>query len=250
MVGTGAPQACRRETRGNVHVQGATRPVSIVGATTLVLLCTGIALAGPAAAVDDEARPDVRVTHGPSCRPGGVVVEVAGGTVGHAVTLATTRAPGGEDTAEVAPGAVVVLATGEVDWGETIDPFLEIRALDGSGAAWVDELPGYSFTRPAEEDCAAIAPPTGAATVPPMGEVVPMPGLPEPDGSVPAGITPGSPPVDVSTRVVAAVDGAGPGWPLLAGGGALVATGAGLAVVAGTRRAGSRPRGSSSPGSA
>ncbi|SDN54326.1 hypothetical protein [Geodermatophilus sp. DSM 45219] len=229
-------------------MQVATRPVSIVGGGVLALVVAGVALAGPAAAVDHAARPDVRVTHGPSCRPGGVVVEVAGGTVGHAVTLATTRAPGGEDTAEVAPGAVVVLATGEVDWGETIDPFLEIRALDGSGAAWVDELPGYSFTRPAEEDCAAIAPPTGAAAVPPMGEVVP--GLPGPDGSVPAGTTPGSPPVDVSTRVVAAVDDAGPGWPLLAGGGALVATGAGLAVVAGARRAGSRPRGSSSPGSA
>lgn len=230
-------------TGGNVHVQVAARPVSIVGGGVLALVVAGVALAGPAAAVDHAARPDVRVTHGPSCRPGGVVVEVAGGTVGHAVTLATTRAPGGEDTAEVAPGAVVVLATGEVDWGETIDPFLEIRALDGSGAAWVDELPGYSFTRPAEEDCAAIAPPTGAAAVPPMGEVVP-------DGSVPAGTTPGSPAVDVSTRVVAAVDDAGPGWPLLAGGGALVATGAGLAVVAGARRAGSRPRGSSSPGSA
>jgi hypothetical protein len=203
----------------------------------------------PAAAVDHETRPDVRVTHGPSCRPGGVVVEVTGGTVGHAVTLATTRAPGGEDDAEVAPGAVVVLSTGEVAWGETIDPFLEISALDGSGTEWVDELPGYSFTRPAEEDCAAIAPPTGAAAVPPMGEVLPMP-VPGADGSVPSGITPGSPPVEVSARVVAAVDDAGPGWPLLAGGGALVATGAGLAVVAGVRRTGTRPRGSSSPGSA
>ena len=228
-------------------MQVATRPVSIVGGGMLALLVAGVALAVPAAAVDDEVHPDVRVTHGPSCRPGGVVVEVTGGTVGHAVTLATTRAPGGEATAEVAPGAVVVLATGEVDWGETINPFLEFSALDGSGAGWVDELPGYSFTRPAEEDCAAIAPPTGAAAVPPMGEVVP--GLPDSNGAVPAGITPGSPPVDVPTRVVAAVDDAGPGWPLLAGG-ALVATGAGLAVVAGVRRAGSGPRGSSSPGSA
>jgi hypothetical protein len=94
----------------------------------LVLLCAGTALAGPAAAVDDDARPDARVTHGPSCRPGGVVVEVTGGTVGHAVTLGTSRRPAGEQTAEVAPGAVVVLSTGSVDWGETIDPFLQYTA--------------------------------------------------------------------------------------------------------------------------
>ena len=216
-------------------MQVASRPVRVVGGGVLALLVAGIALAVPAAAVDHAARPDARVTHGPSCRPGGVVVEVTGGTVGHAVTLATTRAPGGEDTAEVAPGAVVVLATAEVAWGETIDPYVEFSALDGSGARWVDQLPGFSFTRPAQEDCAAIAPPTGAAAVPSMGEVVPMPG---------------TSPVEVPTRVVAAVEDAGPGWPLLVGGGALVATGAGLAVVAGIRRAWSRPRGSSPPGSA
>jgi hypothetical protein len=96
-------------------VQVATRPASVV-VMALALLCAGIALAGPAIAVDDVARPDARVTHGPSCRPGGVVVEVTGGTVGYAVTLGTGRRPAGEDAADVAPGAVVVLSTGEVDW--------------------------------------------------------------------------------------------------------------------------------------
>jgi hypothetical protein len=226
-------------------VQGATRPTSVV-VMALALLCAGIALAGPAAAVDDAARPDARVTHGPSCRPGGVVVEVLGGTVGYAVTLATTRSPAGEESAEVAPGAVVVLSTGPVEWGETIDPFLRYLALDGSGAGWVDELPGYSFTRPAAEDCAAIAPPTGAAVVPAPGELVPLPvpGLPDPS-AVPAG----SGAVVVSAQEAAAVTGGAP-WPLLAAGGALVVTGTGLAVVAGARRPGSRDRAPVSTGSA
>ena len=231
-------------------MQVATRPTSVVGAVVLAvlsgaLLCAGIALAGPAAAVDDDARPDARVTHGPSCRPGGVVVEVTGGTVGYAVTLATTRRPTGEESADVAPGAVVVLSTGPVEWGETIDPFLAYTALDGSGAGYVDELTGFSFTRPAAEDCAAISPPTGAAVVPAPGgtapvEVVPVPGLPDPSSAVPAG----SPPVAVSAQEVAAVADGGVPWPLLAAGGALLASGAGLAVVAGGRRPGARARAS------
>ena len=211
---------------------------SVTGVMTLALLCLGTALAGPAAAVDHDARPDARVTHGPSCRPGGVVVEVTGGTVAHAVTLATTRSPGGEDAAEVAPGAVVVLRTAPVEWGETIDPFLRYTALDGSGTAYVDDLPGYSFTRPAAEDCAAIAPSTGAA-------VVPLPGL----SDAATGVPDGAPAVAVSAQEVAAVAGGAP-WPLLTAGGALLVTGAGLVVVAGGRRPRSRDRAPASTGSA
>jgi hypothetical protein len=250
MVGTGAPQARRRRTRGKEHVLEATRPPSVV-VMALAMLCAGIALAGPAATVDDPARPDARVTNGPSCRPGGVVVEVTGGTVGYAVTLGTGRRPAGEDTADVAPGAVVVLSTGEVDWGETIDPFLEYTALDGSGDGWVDDLTGYRFTRPAAEDCAAISPPGGAAVVPQSGEAVPMPaaGVPDPGSVAPAGSTDGTPVVAVAAAQAAAVTGGVP-WPLLAAGGALVATGAGLALVAGSRRPGARGRAPTSPGSA
>ena len=232
-------------------MQVATRPTSVAGAVVLAvlsgaLLCAGIALAGPAAAVDHEARPDARVTHGPSCRPGGVVVEVTGGTVGYAVTLATTRRPTGEESADVAPGAVVVLSTGPVEWGETIDPFLEYTAVDGSGAGYVDELTGFSFTRPAAEDCAAITAPAGAAVVPPA-EVVPLPvpGSLDPGSAVPAG----SPPVEVSPQEVAAVAGGGIPWPLLAAGGALLASGTGLALVAGGR-SWTRDRAPASTGSA
>jgi hypothetical protein len=205
----------------------------------LALLAAGTALAGPAAAIDDPTRPDVRVTHGPSCRPGGVAVEVTGGTVGHAVTLGTGRRPAGEDAAEVAPGAVVVLTTADVDWGETLDPFLEFTALDGSGAGWVDELPGYSFTRPSAEDCAAIRPPSGAAVVPQAGQTLP----------VPAGIADGTPAVAVSAQEAAAVTGGVP-WPLVAAGGSLVATGAGFALVAMSRRPGARRRAPLSSGGA
>ncbi|SHN88724.1 hypothetical protein SAMN05660350_04714 [Geodermatophilus obscurus] len=222
-----------------------------MGVVVLALLCAGIAFAGPAAAVDDDTRPEARVTHGPSCRPGGVVVEVTGGTVGHAVTLGTSRRPAGEQSAEVAPGAVVVLSTGPVDWGETIDPFLQYAALDGSGAGWVDDLAGYDFTRPAAEDCAAISPPAGAAVVPQSGKAGPMPvpGPSDPSSTAPAGTVDGTPAVPVSAQEAAAVaDGAS--WPVLAAGGALVAASTGLVLVAGSRRPGGRPPAPRSFGSA
>jgi hypothetical protein len=155
----------------------------------------GVVTAAPAAAVDDPSKPDARVTNGPSCHPGGVVVEVTGGTVAYAVTLATTRSPQGEDSAEVAPGDTVVLRTGDVAWAETIDGRLEYVALDGSGATFVDELAGYTFTRPAEEDCSAIVAPAAPATVPPVvpgheGAAIPTESGTDdvrPDGSRPGG---------------------------------------------------------------
>ncbi len=176
------------------------------------LLAGGLVLAGPAAAADDPARPDARVTHGPSCRPGGVAVEVTAGTVAYAVTLATTRSPGGEDSAELQPGEVAVLRTGDVAWGERIDSRLEYAALDGSGDTHVDELDGFEFTRPAEEDCAAIASPSGAGDAPPAGvpeaptsvapsgagdappsaspESAPAEGDPAPEPALPSGVGP------------------------------------------------------------
>ncbi len=191
-------------------------------------LSAGVALAEPAAAVDDPSRPDSRVTHGPSCRPGGVVVEVTGGTVPYAVTLATTRSPLGEDSAEVRPGAIVVLSSGDVDWAETIDGRLEFTALDGSGTTFVDELEGYTFTRPAAEDCAAITVPAAAATVPlepgtgergdggapdadgaatPADDAGPVGALPDgtrPDGTRPGGTdAPGAAEAAAAGRVIA-----------------------------------------------
>ena len=134
-----------------------------------LLFGAALATAVPAAADDGSARPDARVTAGPSCRPGGLVVEVVAGTVPYSVRLATTRTPSGEDEAVLQPGQTVVLHSRDVDWGETIDGRLEYTARDGSGDTFVDELDEYSFTRPTKEDCDAVAAPTdpeGASTSP------------------------------------------------------------------------------------
>jgi len=128
-----------------------------------VLFGVALATAAPASALDDPSRPQGHVTHGPSCRPGGLVVEVAAGTSPYSVRLATTRTPSGEDEASLRPGETVTLHSGDVDYGETIDGRLEYTALDGSGATYVDELLEYSFTRPAKEDCDAIADPSPTA---------------------------------------------------------------------------------------
>jgi hypothetical protein len=126
----------------------------------LLLMGAGLATAAPAQAVDDPTRPDARVTYGPSCRPGGLVVEVTAGSAPYFVRLSTTRQPGGEDQATVAPGTTVTLRSDDVDWGETIDGRLEYTARDGSGVSYVDELENYSFTRPTREDCEAAHAPT------------------------------------------------------------------------------------------
>ncbi|MGK5110478.1 MULTISPECIES: hypothetical protein [unclassified Geodermatophilus] len=227
---------------------------AVRGAATVAGLCVGLAGAGligaaPALAVDDPDRPGARVTHGPSCRPGGVVVEITGGVVAYEVTLATSRASAGEDAAVVQPGEVVVLRTGDVDWGETIDPDLRYTSIDGTDA-YADELQGYSFTRPAAEDCAAITPPTGAAQVPPIGtppvlaapvdEVEPVPGR--------AGAGVESPVVPAAAATDLPVPDGGTSWPLLVTGSALLATSIGLARAAGRRRA--QPPGPVPPGSA
>src|SRR3954463_6706502 len=129
-----------------------------------VLLGLALATAAPAAAADDPTRPDARVTHGPSCRPGGLVVEIVAGTAPYSVRLATTRTPAGEDEASLGPGQTVVLRTGDVAYGETIDGRLEFAAQDGTGVTYVDELLEYSFTRPSKEDCDAIADPSSPDT--------------------------------------------------------------------------------------
>jgi hypothetical protein len=169
--------------------------------------------ASPAAAVEDPTRPDGRVTHGPSCKPGGLVVEVVGGTSPYVVRLATTRQPAGEDEATLAPGDTVTLRSGDVAWGETIDGRLEYTARDGSGDTFVDELETYSFTRPTQEDCEAVSDPSGieappaappsagVSSTPPSSEAVPAPsaaGQP-PAPSAGAGETGASVPADRTT---------------------------------------------------
>lgn len=193
----------------------------------LTLLTLGVLTAGPALAVGDGTHPDVHVTNGPSCRPGGVVVQVVAGTVPYHVVLATTRDPGGEDAADLAPGQTALLHSRDVDWGETIDSRLQFTALDGSGISYVDELDGWTFTRPAQSDCAAVASPAAG--------VVPSPGpiSPDPD-AVPAG-SHGSGAVPVQVRPAADQAGLAPTgtvspWPPVVSAVALLAAGAGVVV--------------------
>src|SRR4051812_3724038 len=136
----------------------------LVASVSAVLFGIALATAAPAFAVDDPTRPDAQVTHGPSCRPGGLVVEVVAGTKPYAVKLATTRTPSGEDDAVLQPGQSVVLHSDDVDYGETIDGRLEFAAQDGTGVTYADELEEYSFTRPTKEDCDAIADPSPTPT--------------------------------------------------------------------------------------
>jgi hypothetical protein len=156
----------------------------LVSGFVLLLFATSVAIAAPAAAIDDPTRPDARVTHGPSCRPGGLVVEITAGTAPYFVRLATTRNPAGEDEATLAPGTTVVLRSDDVDWGETIDGRLEYAARDDSGATHVDELHTYSFTRPTQEDCEAVLVPGDPTAVPsPSATVVPPSATEQPSAS-------------------------------------------------------------------
>jgi hypothetical protein len=191
-------------------------------ALTMSFLLGGIALAPSALAADDPGRPDVTVLGGPSCHPGGVQIRVVAGAVPYSVVLATTRDPDGEDAADLQPGETVVLHTGDVDWGETIDSRLVFTARDGSGDAFSDELVDYSFTRPAQEDCAAIAPSLAEtpATVPSVG-----PANRQPDLQVE---------VAAASQPVAPVDRT-PDWALIAAGVSLLGAAGGLALAAGSR---------------
>ncbi|TFV53683.1 hypothetical protein [Blastococcus sp. TF02A-35] len=146
------------------------------------VLAVLLSVTTPAAAVDDPSRPGVQVTRGPSCQPGGIVVELAGGTVPYTVRLATTRTPAGEDEVTLVAQGTAVLQTRDVAPGETIDPRLEFAAADGSGVTYVDELEDYTLTRPTTEDCeAALNPPvtppsTPTATVEPSSPAPSAPG--------------------------------------------------------------------------
>lgn len=180
---------------GSTRTTSGSRAAALTGLLVTAFAAAGLVTAGPAAAIDDPTRPDARVTHGPSCRPGGLVVEVVAGTVSYSVRLATTREPAGEDEALLLPGETAFLSTGDVAPGETIDARLEYAAQDDSGSAYVDELPDATFTRPTVEDCdLATAPPSPEPpSEPPAGSPTPPPGD-EPTAPAEPSVPPSSPP--------------------------------------------------------
>ncbi|MGY1886051.1 MULTISPECIES: hypothetical protein [unclassified Blastococcus] len=163
-------------------VRGAL-PAGVVTGLLVVLLGLAVSTAAPAQALDDPTRPDARVTHGPSCHPGGIVVEVVAGTAPYSVRLATTRTPSGEDEATLAPLGSVVLRTDDVAPGETIDPRLEFTARDGSGRTYVDELADYTLTRPTVEDCQVALSPPPPPPAPPTATVEPSEPAPTTSGA-------------------------------------------------------------------
>jgi hypothetical protein len=131
----------------------------------LVLLVGGaLAMAGPAAAAEDTTRPVARVVSGPSCSPGGMVIDVVARTAAYSVRLATTRTPAGEDSGTVQPGATLRLRGADVAYGETVDSRLEYTALDSSGTSYVDELDDWTMTRPSKADCDAVSAPSSTAS--------------------------------------------------------------------------------------
>ncbi|MGY2002875.1 hypothetical protein [Blastococcus sp. SYSU DS1024] len=162
-------------------VRGAL-PAGVVTGLLVVLLGLTVSAAAPAHALDDPTKPDARVTHGPSCRPGGIVVEVVAGTAPYSVRLATTRTPSGEDEATLVPLGSVVLRTDDVAPGETIDPRLEFTARDGSGRTHVDELTDYTLTRPTVEDCEVALSPPPPPPAPPTATVEPSAPAPSTTG--------------------------------------------------------------------
>jgi hypothetical protein len=100
-----------------------------------------------------------------------------------------------------------------------------LTARDGSGATFTDELVPYSFTRPAEEDCAAIAPSLAGTTASPA--TVPASGGPAPRDLQ---VAPAA-----AVQPVAPIDRT-PDWARIAAGVSLLGAAGGLGLVAGARR--------------
>ncbi|MCZ2829892.1 hypothetical protein O2W14_13705 [Modestobacter sp. VKM Ac-2986] len=187
----------------------------------LALGAGGVALATPAAAMEDPRRPTATVTHGPSCGPGVVRTLVTNGTQPHRVALVFDGSAE-QDSAVLAAGQQVELVSAPIAWGVTVDVSVAVSAGDGTPEAPV-ELETY--TRPSAEDCAAVAAPPsstappatatrpGPATSVESGTTPPTTGGPgSPEAAVPAIPVPGtSQPADPATPAPGTTSGSTPG---------------------------------------
>jgi hypothetical protein len=152
----------------------------VLGAAGALLL-TGIALAGPAAALEDPRRPVAEVTHGPSCGPGVVRVHVANGSRPLSVALVFDGAVV-QDAAALGPGDRVELGSADVAWGTTVH--VSVTVADAAGAAQLP-LDFGTYTRPSRADCDALVPLPEPGVAGPDRATTALPGAP----SVPAGGT-------------------------------------------------------------
>jgi hypothetical protein len=162
-------------------------PALVVLAAACLLLTTAIALAGPAAAIEDPRRPTAEVTHGPSCGPAVVRVAVTNGTAGHRVALVFDSAQE-QDAALLGSGQQAELASGDVGWGQTVDVSITVAGPDGTAEA---PIRFGTYTRPSAEDCTAVTP----MTPPGQGATEPVPATTS-SGRTSA---PGTPPSTSST---------------------------------------------------
>jgi hypothetical protein len=160
-------------------------PALLVVAVTCVLLTGAVALAGPAAAIEDPRRPTAEVTHGPSCGPAVVRVAVTNGNEAHRVALVFDGA-GAQDDAVLGGGEQAELVSEDVDWGQTVDVSVTVADADGTAE---EPIRFGTYTRPTAEDCAAVNPTTS--------EPGPEPTAPAPpatsSGTAPAPAPPSSP---------------------------------------------------------
>ena len=206
--------------------RAALSPALVLLGAACAFLTGLVALAGPAAAIEDPRRPTAEVTHGPSCGPSVVRVAVTNGSEPHALALVFDGADE-QDSAVLAAGEQVELGSGEIDWGRTVDVTVTVTDADGTAEAAI-ELGTY--TRPSAEDCAALTPtptpsetqpttprpvpstPTAPAPVPPTTATPSTPrpsppttpGRPRPSGSAPA--TPSQTPESTTTEPVPSDD--------------------------------------------
>jgi hypothetical protein len=162
--------------------------VPLVLVATSALLLTALALAGPAAAIEDPRRPAARITHGPSCGPGEIRVRVTNGTEAHRVDL-VLDGTAEQDAAVLAPDQQTELHSADVDRGVTVDVSVTVTSADGTVAGEPLELGTY--TRPSRADCDAVSAPGDS----PTGPASSAPGAPSAPsaGSTPGGGAAGSP---------------------------------------------------------
>ncbi|MFQ1003275.1 hypothetical protein [Modestobacter sp. SSW1-42] len=234
-------------------------PARTLAAAVLSLLAGGVALAAPAAAMEDPRRPTATVTHGPSCGPDVVRALVTNGTQPHRVALVFDGAAE-QDTAELAAGEQVELVSAGIAWGVTVDVSVAVTAADGTPEA---PLELETYTRPSAEDCSAVTAPPAGTSPPATPPGTPTAVLPEtappstgepttPAPSVPASTVPGTAqptePVGSAPGTTTATPAGAPdpGAPPRTSGPAPAGTAPDGTAPAGTAAAGSAPAASSS----
>src|SRR3954447_18147927 len=196
----GQPSAGRVRTGETVPTTFSSARAALAPALTLLtaacaLLAGGVALAGPAAAIEDPRRPDAEVTHGPSCGPAVVRVAVTNGTEAHHVALAFDGVQE-QDAADVGPGEQVELTSVDVDWGRTVDVTLTISDLDGTAE---EPIRFGTYTRPSAEDCEAVSPTAPEPPAAPTTTAPPAPAATTTTTPSDPSTPPSSPPTPVTT---------------------------------------------------